>query len=242
MRAVVRFVGIALGIVCLAAGPVTSAVAEDGAAARSEDSASDRETAPPSKPPPRKVKPLTIYVPPNPGAPKTRIAGTTRSGSDLPEIQVLAPDHTGHTTREQPTLWWWLSAATNERVDLTVNDPDVAEPLLEVTLPGPFAAGDHAVALADHGVRLAEGKDYEFFVAIVPDARRRSSDVVAGGAIRRVAGSGSTPASGLAQARAWAGQGVWFDAIDALSTAKDAEARTLRRDMLAAEGLVLDAR
>ena len=186
-------------------------------------------------------------MPPDPGAPKTRIAGTTRSRSDLPELQVLAPERAGRTTREQPTLWFWLSAPTDERIDVTVNDPDAVQPVLETTLAGPFDAGFHPVDLAAHGVWLEEGKDYHWFVAIVPEPDRRSGDVVAGGVVRRVSPRGEV-ADALANAEAgriahaYAQAGVWYDAVDEVSAAAaagDAGAAAARDALARGEGLEL---
>jgi hypothetical protein len=196
----------------------------------------------------RKGGTLPIYVPPNPGAPKTRIAGTTRSRGDLPAVQVLAPDHTGLTTREQPVLWFWLSAPTNERIDVTVNAADAAKPQLEATLAGPFAAGFHPVDLAKLGARLEEGRDYEWFVAVVPDPARRSGDVVAGGTIRRVSPRGEvaealSEAPGGEIAYAYARTGIWYDAIEELSAAAsrgDPGAIAARAAMAREAGLELE--
>ena len=40
--------------------------------------------------------------------------------------------------------------------------------------------------LAEHGVRLAPGVQYRWFVALIPDADNRSQDVIASGSIQRI--------------------------------------------------------
>src|SRR3954467_3412661 len=58
------------------------------------------------------------YVPPMPGAPQRRVGGATRGvGRALPTVVVLAPNHAGLTTVEQPELYWYISAPTRVRVD-----------------------------------------------------------------------------------------------------------------------------
>jgi len=67
-------------------------------------------------------------------------------------------------------------------------------------------------------VRLAPGVDYQWFVTLVVDPARRSSDVVSGGSIRREPAPGAlatAPPERLAHAYAEAG--LWYDAFDQLS-------------------------
>jgi hypothetical protein len=131
---------------------------------------------------------------------------------------VLAPAHVGRTSHASPTLYWFLPEPTSLSVEVTVVDPADAEPLLERTLPGPVAAGVHALRLAELGVRLAAGVEYPWFVTLVVDAARRSNDVVSGGSIRYepAAAVPGTPPERLAHAYAEAG--LWYDAFDQLST------------------------
>src|ERR1043166_1113983 len=51
--------------------------------------------------------PMLAYQPPVRGAPFIRVDGGSRDGKgDIPALCVLAPDHVGLTTREQPSLFW----------------------------------------------------------------------------------------------------------------------------------------
>jgi hypothetical protein len=150
------------------------------------------------------------YKPPLRGAPATRVGGGTRSvGALALTVSVLAPNETGFTTRDKPTIYWYVSEALNTPVELTLTttEPlkDAVPPALELTLQPPIARGVHALRLADHGVTLKPGVEYQWFVAVVNNPAQRSSDVVAGGAIKRVA-----PA-------VYAEDGLWYDAIDKLS-------------------------
>jgi hypothetical protein len=147
-----------------------------------------------------------------------RIGGASRSAVDAPAPQVLAPEHVGRTARQSPTLYWFLREATSLSAEVTVVDPNGVEPLLETTLPGPLAAGIHAVPLAAHGVRLAPGVEYQWFVALVVDPARRARDVVSGGSIRNAPAAAEVAAAPLARlAHAYAEAGLWYDSFDQLS-------------------------
>jgi hypothetical protein len=135
---------------------------------------------------------------------------------------VLAPDHTALTVSEEPSLYWFISKATSHPVEIVVMDPGTTQPLLEARLPAPIGPGVHRVRLADHGVRLASGVPYRWYVAIVPDDARRSRDILAGGIVQRVEPTvdlgervARAPKEQLPQVYAEAG--LWYDALDALS-------------------------
>jgi hypothetical protein len=197
---------------------------------------------------------LPVFVPPRRGAPKVRVGGATRGAGSpgAPSLLALVPEDGGLTVEEQPVLYWYLSQPTSSRIDLTILDEASVAPLLETTIPGPLTPGVHAIRLADHQISLAPGIDYVWFVSLVPDAERRSNDVIAGGGIERVAapeplraklaGAGEAgPGFVLAEA------GIWYDALDALSRAveaspRDPAARGSRAALLEQVGLVEVAR
>jgi hypothetical protein len=163
-----------------------------------------------------------VYKPPMRGAPGGRVGGGTRgTGREAFVLSVLAPAHTGLTTSEQPELFWYISSSSSYPVELTVVDPQKADPLLELRIEPPVAAGFHKVRLADHGVRLAPGVSYNWYVAVVPDAGRRSKDILAGGSIERVSPPDGLKAK-IAQAQksdvpsVYAEAGLWYDAVAAL--------------------------
>jgi len=146
-----------------------------------------------------------------------RIGSVSRGGLDAAAPQVLAPERGGSTAHPAPTLYWFLPDATPLSAEVTLVDPNGVDPLLEHALEGPLAAGVHTVRLAEHGVRLAPGVEYQWFVALVVDPARRARDVVSGGSIRYVA---ADPVANLPPARrahAYAEAGLWYDAFDQLS-------------------------
>ena len=170
---------------------------------------------------------VPVYNPPSRGAPGGRIGGGTRGGGNIFVLSVLAPDHSGFTTREQPSLYWFISKSTSLPVEVTVMDPQGIKPILETQLPPPTKAGIQRVRLADYNIHLAPGAAYRWFVAVVPDADRRSKDILAGGAIERVALQEDVKAK-LAKASdkevpsVYAQEGLWYDALNSISDLIDA--------------------
>ena len=167
---------------------------------------------------------VPVYKPPLRGAPGGRVGGGTRgTGRELFVLTVLAPDHTGLTVEEQPTLYWYLSSRTPYPVEITVMDPRATQPLLEQRIPPPVEAGLHRIRLADHNARLGSGVSYRWFAAVVPDPARRSRDILAGGTIERIERSEELTAK-LARASktelpfVYADAGLWYDAFTAISS------------------------
>jgi hypothetical protein len=164
-----------------------------------------------------------VYKPPLRGAPGGRVGGGTRgTGREAFILSVLAPAHTGLTTSEQPVLYWFISSPSSHPVELTVVDPTKSDPLVELRIEPPVAAGVHRVRLADHGVRLVPAVPYHWYVAVMPDTGRRSKDILAGGTVERVAPPEglATKVSGTPKAdlpSLYAEAGLWYDAMTAMN-------------------------
>ena len=190
-----------------------------------------------------------VYQPPKRGAPGGRVGGGTRGGQrDVFLLSVLAPDHSGFTTNEQPSLYWFISTATSLPVELTVMDPQGVQPILETKLPAPITPGVHRVRLSDFNVRLAPGAAYRWFVSVVPDYDRRSKDITAGGAIERVEMPEALKAKLAKAAKSdlpsiYAEAGLWYDTVAAISelieaAPQDQELRKQRSALLSQVGLM----
>lgn len=177
-----------------------------------------------------------LYRPPVANAPAVRVDGHVRgSGDVILTLTVLAPEHVGLTTREQPDLFWYQSKAAKTRFELTISLPRQSEPLLEVKLPAPDTDGIRRFRLADHNVTLKLDVEYRWTVAMVIDPENRSKDIIASGVIKRVAPSPSLTkrletAAGSDRAFIYADEGFWYDSLQALSDAIDhqPEAKVLR--------------
>lgn len=151
-----------------------------------------------------------------------RIGGVARALlAGVPRVEVLAPDHLGLTLSEQPTLHWFLSAPTGARIELVLIDPRRSSPLVEAHVAGD-RAGIQSFDSGRAGVRLEPNVQYEWSVAVVLDPEQRSRDVVAGGAIMRVAPSDAQhdllrETDPGRRAGALAAEGLWYDALATLS-------------------------
>jgi hypothetical protein len=183
---------------------------------------------------------------------RLRRPSVIRAGAaPAPRIQALAPDHVGLTADASPTLYWTLSQSTDLRVELVVTDERAEAPIVDQALDG-ARAGTHALHLAPLGVSLAPGVTYRWYATLVPDPEERTSEVVSGGAVRRV-----DPAPELARrlaevepgrrAHVLAEAGYFYDALDLVSrwTAEHhpgaPEPKRYREALLRSVGLVDEA-
>jgi hypothetical protein len=192
---------------------------------------------------------MPVYRPPLRGAPGGRVGGGTRgtAARDVFVLSALAPDHSGLTVSEQPTLYWFISGDTSLPVEFAIIDPGGVEPLVETALKSPVKRGVHQIRLADYGVKLSTGVAYRWSVTVVPDANRRSRDILASGVLERVAPSealrakvSTVPKDQLAFV--YAESGIWYDALAAISeliasTPGDATLQRQRAALLSQAGL-----
>lgn len=163
-----------------------------------------------------------LYRPPLRGAPASRIGGGTRGlAPAAPALAVLAPDHTGHTVNAQPTLYWFLSKPAPVRIEVTLLDEAGVKPVVEKALKTDLQAGIQALSLKDLGITLKPNEEYRWHVAMVYDAKQRSSDVTSSGTVKLVPAPAALD-SRLKQSdesrryAVYAQEGLWYDAVDAL--------------------------
>ena len=211
----------------------------------------------PAAPPAAPKRTLLKYTPPKTEGTGMRTdgdGGSRAGGTKLPSLYVLAPDHTALTTQEQPSLFWFQEGPAPKGVDarfeLTLVDPKNPKPLLKVGTAldsqKDGGAGIHRIQLARQKVKLDPGVAYKWSVALVPDPKNRSQDLVASGVVQMTPASPDLAAE-LAKAdadkvSAYASKGVWYDALSALSdqidaAPKDATLRAERADLLQQVGL-----
>lgn len=179
---------------------------------------------------------LRTYKPPVRGAPKRRVDAGTRGGQESGmALYVLAPDHVGWTVREQPALFWYVSRPVGIKLEFTLIDNLQAAPLVEAPLAQDSSSPLQRIDLARFNARLALNVDYQWSVAAVPDAVNRSKDIVASGAIRRVAASPELAkqlsSTGTNAWHVYAENGIWYEALSVLSDSITANSddQTLRR-------------
>jgi hypothetical protein len=185
-----------------------------------------------------------------------------RSDPDLYVLVLAQRGAVGWTTKEQPTLLWYLSKPTNKPVlvglrPLGPDGKDTSMPsVLELKLPGPHAAGVHRLDLtkvkgADGGpVRLKPRVQYDCSVDVLVHTKDPSDNPSTSCRLERVpapeALAGVSTADPAVAARRYAEAGVWFDAlaglqdlVDGAGTA-DPQYRQAHRELLAGQGLTED--
>ncbi len=203
---------ITLIALCLLSTYAAPRAAEDEAA--KQDAAAE-ETAKPA--------PMPVFKPTNLGAPMTRLGGATRGAlGSVPRTEALVPEVAGRTLQAQPVLYWYLAGETDHRIDFALIGVDPINPIRETTLAGPFEPGIQRIRLADHGVKLEPGTEYQWFVRVIPNPDQRLYDRVIGGGIERLQPSAELDAklASAAEERAHyllAEAGIWYDALDSLS-------------------------
>jgi hypothetical protein len=181
---------------------------------------------------------MPFYRPPRRGAPQARVGGGTRGiDREITDIFALAPDHVGLTNSEQPSLSWFMSKPTKMRFDFLLIDEEGIDPILELTLDASkLKSGIQSLNLADHGVKLEPGVQYQWSVVLVPDVKHRSSDIVSSGMIERKSLESAvisklSSATSNEDAFIYASEGYWYDAVAVLSglIEKDPANETLKR-------------
>jgi hypothetical protein len=183
-----------------------------------------------------------VYQPPRRGSPRGRLGGGARGARALPSPLALVPDHVALTGQAAPSLYWYVDDALPENVDATFTllEAEGVNPLLEITLPRPAAAGIQRVRLADHGIELALDNEYEWVIAIVPNPKERSNDIITVASIRRV--EEPRLEGRPATASTYAALGLWYDALQSLNEAierapDDASLHALRAQLFGQAGL-----
>jgi hypothetical protein len=173
--------------------------------------------------------------------------GSRGSGDAAMTLDVLAPNETGMTTLEQPSLFWFQSKPADAKFELTLLQENKAKPLLQVTVQRSTKAGIQRLKLSDHSVKLTTGVEYQWVVALITDPDNRSSDLVASGVIKRIESPAglkekvakATPAT---LPGVYAEAGIWYDALSTLSDQIEAQPedktlRDTRADLLRQVGL-----
>jgi hypothetical protein len=173
---------------------------------------------------------IPTFVPPKAAFPRARVGGATRGVSEAPlaGIEALVPERVGLTLEEHPVLYWFVPEEIDGRAEFKLIPEGSVEPLFKTTTDGPFRRGLQRVALEDYGVSLKPDVTYLWLVILVLTDTPRLDAVSIGGGVRRVEPpsdlrSKLAAARGLQASHVLAESGIWYDALDALSTKIDAE-------------------
>ena len=154
---------------------------------------------------------LLVYKPPKTGAPVTRIGGGTRDlDLSTPQIQVLAPHQIALTSKSQPVLYWYLSHAKKETIEITLTKEGIDKPLLKRQVSAIAKPGLQKIRLADYGVSLEAGEDYRWSVSAINNPEN-SGDIINSATLRYEA-----PGIPLSNVEQQAEAGYWYDALQQL--------------------------
>src|SRR5215831_154355 len=167
--------------------------------------------------------PAVKFRPPTTGTSSVRVTGGSRgTGTNEVVLDVLAPDEIGITTQEQPSLFWYQSKPANARFELTLLQDNKVKPIVDVKVERAAKAGVQRLKLADQGVKLTPGVEYQWVVALITDPDNRSKDLVASGVIKRTEPNAELKeklgkADSVSLPGIYAEAGIWYDALGALS-------------------------
>jgi hypothetical protein len=91
---------------------------------------------------PKSSEEQPLYAPPKKITPRARVGGDVRGtdGAD-PEVKALVPDHVGLTTKETPTVNWFVSKSTPYEVIVTLRDDRSPRAFQEKPIPSPKQPG-----------------------------------------------------------------------------------------------------
>lgn len=165
------------------------------------------------------VAETTQYEPPNVGKPTRRTGAGTRGKGDTIRLDVLAPQHTGHTSLAQPTLHWFVSEPTEVRVLVQNIQPQSIEEA-NMTLDKTITVkepGLQVLSLELHDYSLKPTTIYEWSVSLTNASKTLSS-----GTIRWVEPSEALKkqidsVEGKAKYDLFATNGYWYDTIHGVS-------------------------
>lgn len=173
------------------------------------------------------------FVPRSSAPPATRTGGASRGGSSeasAATVSILAPATTvGLTTREQPVIYWNLTADTKHKIEIAITDPSALEnPVAEMTVDG-AKAGVHKLEVAklkkdDKAIKLEPGKKYDVVIAVSASESGASENPNASCRIMRLDAKDVPEAAKKEKdtvklAGIFAKEGIWFDYLDAINSA-----------------------
>lgn len=163
-------------------------------------------------------------------APQTsRGTGSRGCNDSVPvALTLLVPsDHIGLSASGHPSFFWHLSEPTSAKVEFALAEPGVPTPIFTKQMQT-SQAGIIELEMPQELPELKAGKKYRWSVSVVCNENRRSSDVFAGAWIERVsepeaiASEVSDPNNERQRALVFAQKGLWYDALNAISQAYEA--------------------
>ena len=172
------------------------------------------------------------FTPPQLGAPEARVGGGTRgilssSAATTGQLQLLAANQIGLSSLPSPSLYWHISSVPTYSVEITVQQGN-NKPLLKKNIGLIKNTGIQVIRLADYGVKLTEGQDYTWSVALITDPKQRSADLLVDASIRY-----KKPTTPMTDVTQMTNAGYWYDAVAELVETKSPRLQ----DLLLQEGI-----
>ena len=127
-------------------------------------------------------------------------------------ISPIAPTHVGITAIPTPSLFFYVSSAWHNKLEFRINKEGLAEPIFTTMLEPPTKESIMRIDLADCGVNLEPGVEYEWFVSIITNPDERSADVFGSAVIKYI-----KPSAPISDYNTYAQSGYFYDAVSVIS-------------------------
>lgn len=163
--------------------------------------------------------PTLVFVPPEAGAPSSRVgAGTRDVELDGVLVVLLVPDGGGLTTREKPPLVWRVLKSIDGTMVAGIEDTASDGGGAFRTIEGRISSGLYALDLERSDFLLKPGRVYRWTVELAEAGSGNLLDTAASYVERIQEAHQPYPADPIAAVRSAAAQGLWFDALAPLVT------------------------
>lgn len=162
---------------------------------------------------------------PGDAAPSSSVGGGARSDVSQVAIALLPPTKIGQTISPHPTFFVYLPPTSSQQVFVSLQD-EQGKQLYQKRLPISGKGGIISFSLPSDAPALEIGQNYLwFFAPIPPDGILRPDNYSVTGWVKRVQASSTNRSfsSPIEQATALASQGIWYDTLKILATARKAQ-------------------
>jgi len=153
-------------------------------------------------------------------------ANSGREFAKSPALTALIPSSQSNFTQaERPTFWVYLPKTSARQLVLSIQDAD-SQPHSQRFFPITGERGIVGIPMAENSPPLETGKFYQWAVVMVCGDRPHPNDPVVTAWVQRVptfqtlSKQQTKPQTILEQAAHYGEQGVWYDALTTLATAR----------------------
>jgi Domain of Unknown Function (DUF928) len=166
------------------------------------------------------------YQTPQEADDRAEIGGSVQADRASVVFPLLPDNHYGRTASAHPTLMVYVPPTATKQVFFSVQDQD-RNPVYQTTLNISGEGGVVSITLPQSAPELEVGKTYTwYFAPIAPNGVLRPDNYTVKGWMKRVEAPqvpSSTDTTVIAQAKAYAEEGIWYDTVAILAAAQQAE-------------------